>query len=127
MVEGREQINAQLSLNPLRYHRFMATKSLKTTEKRSRKTFEIDVDAKEAVDLATYTTHENVFLFVPNLIGYARVILAALALYYMPYHPWTCTLLYGTSSLLDAADGYAARALGQTSSFGAVLDMIVDR
>ena len=59
--------------------------------------------------------------------GYARVILAAFALYYMPYHPRYCTLLYGASSLLDAADGYAARKLGQTSQFGAVLDMIVDR
>lgn len=45
----------------------------------------------------------------------------------MPYHPRYCTLLYGASSLLDAADGYAARKLGQASQFGAVLDMIVDR
>jgi hypothetical protein len=36
-------------------------------------------------------------------------------------------LLYGASSLLDAADGYAARALNQTSEFGAVLDMVTDR
>ena len=59
--------------------------------------------------------------------GYARVILAALALYYMPFHPRYCTLLYGASTLLDAADGYAARTLKQASQFGAVLDMIVDR
>lgn len=36
-------------------------------------------------------------------------------------------LLYGASSLLDAADGYAARALNQSSEFGAVLDMVTDR
>ncbi|KAJ2936718.1 hypothetical protein H1R20_g377, partial [Candolleomyces eurysporus] len=86
------------------------------------------VDAKQAVDLATAQTYsENVFLFVPNLIGYARVILAGLALHYMSYHPKYCTLAYGISCLLDAVDGHAARALGQTSKFGAVLDMVTDR
>lgn len=36
-------------------------------------------------------------------------------------------MLYGVSCLLDAIDGHAARLLGQTSRFGAVLDMITDR
>ena len=45
----------------------------------------------------------------------------------MAYHPKYCTLLYGISCLLDAVDGPAARALGQTSKFGAVLDMVTDR
>lgn len=106
------------------------------------------VDAKEAVDLATAQTYsENVFLFVPNLIGmsdpleprtsrfnvwcawlgYARVILAGLSLHFMSYHPKYCTLAYSISCLLDAVDGQAARALGQTSKFGAVLDMVTDR
>ncbi|KAI0928567.1 hypothetical protein AcW1_005771 [Taiwanofungus camphoratus] len=86
------------------------------------------VDAKVAVDLATAQTYsENVFLFVPNLIGYSRIILAGMALYFMSYHPKYCTLAYCFSCLLDAADGYAARALGQSSKFGAVLDMVTDR
>ncbi|GBE82001.1 phosphatidylinositol synthase [Sparassis latifolia] len=86
------------------------------------------VDAKVAVDLATAQTYsENVFLFVPNLIGYSRVVLAAMALHYMNYHPKYCTLAYTVSCLLDAFDGHAARALGQTSKFGAVLDMVTDR
>jgi len=84
------------------------------------------VDAKQAVDLAT-AQPENVFLFVPNLIGYTRIILAGLSLHYMSYHPKYCTLLYSLSCLLDAVDGHAARALGQTSKFGAVLDMVTDR
>ncbi|OCF36219.1 CDP-diacylglycerol-inositol 3-phosphatidyltransferase [Kwoniella heveanensis BCC8398] len=84
-------------------------------------------DPKYAVDLATTTVDENVFLFVPNLIGYTRVITAAAALYYIPSHPKACTALYATSALLDAVDGQAARALGQTSKFGAVLDMVTDR
>ncbi|KAI6028794.1 phosphatidylinositol synthase [Pisolithus orientalis] len=86
------------------------------------------VDAKVAVDLATAQSYtENVFFFVPNLIGYTRVILAGLSLHFMSYHPRYCTLLYGISCLLDAVDGLAARALGQTSKFGAVLDMVTDR
>lgn len=84
-------------------------------------------DPKYAVDLATTTVDENVFLFVPNLIGYTRVLTAAAALVYMPVHPKMCALLYSISCLLDAVDGQAARALGQTSKFGAVLDMVTDR
>jgi len=71
--------------------------------------------------------NENVYLFVPNIIGYVRVLTAALSFYYMPNHPRMCFVLYAISCLLDAVDGQAARALGQTSKFGAVLDMVVDR
>jgi len=86
------------------------------------------VDPNFALDLATAQTYsENVFLFVPNLIGYTRVLLAGLSLHFMSYHPKYCTLLYVVSCLLDAVDGQAARALNQTSKFGAVLDMVTDR
>ncbi|KAI5122056.1 hypothetical protein M0805_006040 [Coniferiporia weirii] len=86
------------------------------------------VDAKHAVDLATAQTYsENVFLFVPNLIGYTRVILAAVSLHFMSFHPKYSTIAYCVSCLLDAFDGPAARALNQTSKFGAVLDMVTDR
>jgi len=95
--------------------------------KRRRAAVEV-VDAKIAVDLATAQSYsENVFLFVPNLIGYTRIILAAASLHWMSYHPKYCTLAYGVSCLLDAVDGHAARALGQASKFGAVLDMVTDR
>lgn len=72
-------------------------------------------------------TDENIFLFIPNLIGYSRVVLALASLYYMPLHPRTCSLLYSVSCLLDALDGYAARAYKQSTKFGAVLDMVTDR
>lgn len=86
------------------------------------------VDAKEAVDLATAQTYkENVFLFIPNLIGYTRIILAAVSMHYMSYHPKYCTIAYCISCLLDAVDGPVARARGETSKFGAVLDMVTDR
>ncbi|KAI1316383.1 CDP-diacylglycerol-inositol 3-phosphatidyltransferase [Mortierella claussenii] len=72
------------------------------------------------------TLDENVFLFIPNLIGYTRIILAAGALYYMPVHPKTCMLMYSISCLLDAVDGQAARYYDQCSKFGAILDMVTD-
>jgi len=85
------------------------------------------VEPQYALDLATTTVDENVFLFYPNLIGYSRVILAGVSLYYMPTNPNTCFVTYGLSCLLDAVDGQVARAFGQTSKFGAVLDMVTDR
>ncbi|ORZ22571.1 CDP-alcohol phosphatidyltransferase-domain-containing protein [Absidia repens] len=70
---------------------------------------------------------DNVFLFVPNIIGYTRIILAALSFHYMPIHPKACVVLYSISCLLDAVDGNAARYFNQCSRFGAVLDMVTDR
>ncbi|PKY09164.1 hypothetical protein P168DRAFT_278670 [Aspergillus campestris IBT 28561] len=70
---------------------------------------------------------ENVFLFAPNLIGYFRIVLAIASLYYMPLHPRTCSILYSVSCLLDALDGYAARYFKQSTTYGAVLDMVTDR
>ncbi|CDH54351.1 phosphatidylinositol synthase [Lichtheimia corymbifera JMRC:FSU:9682] len=70
---------------------------------------------------------DNVFLYIPNIIGYTRIILASAALYYMPWHPKVCTILYCISCLLDAVDGNAARYFDQCSKFGAVLDMVTDR
>ncbi|KAL2003202.1 hypothetical protein VTN02DRAFT_4702 [Thermoascus thermophilus] len=82
---------------------------------------------KEVSSPAPEETQENVFLFYPNLIGYSRVILAIASLYYMPLHPRTCSLLYSISCLLDALDGLAARHYNQSTTFGAVLDMVTDR
>src|SRR5690606_30348038 len=59
--------------------------------------------------------------------GYTRVVLALVSLYYMPIHPLTCFTTYAISCLLDALDGLAARALNQSTKFGAVLDMVTDR
>jgi hypothetical protein len=70
---------------------------------------------------------ETIIALLKCYPGYSRIILAGLALHYMSYHPKYCTLLYCISCLLDAVDGQAARALDQTSKFGAVLDMVTDR
>ncbi|XP_005533866.1 PREDICTED: CDP-diacylglycerol--inositol 3-phosphatidyltransferase isoform X2 [Pseudopodoces humilis] len=70
---------------------------------------------------------ENVFLFVPNLIGYARILLAAVAFWLMPTRPGPAAACYGLAGLLDAVDGHMARLLGQGSRLGAMLDMLTDR
>lgn len=59
--------------------------------------------------------------------GYSRVFLTFASLYYMPLHPRTCSFLYTVSCLLDGLDGYAARYFNQSTTFGAVLDMVTDR
>jgi len=70
---------------------------------------------------------ENIFLFVPNLIGYARIILAIFSFYYMPFDHVKATIFYVISGFLDAFDGHAARMLNQGTKFGAMLDQLTDR
>ncbi|KAJ2310338.1 phosphatidylinositol synthase 1 (CDP-alcohol phosphatidyltransferase1) [Coemansia sp. RSA 2611] len=73
-------------------------------------------------------SYHDVFWFVPNLIGYSRVVLAAMAVFGMYYeHPCLTFVSYALSELLDVADGYYARKLNQCSKFGEVLDMVTDR
>ena len=68
-----------------------------------------------------------VYFYVPNLIGYVRVVLAFVG-YGAALTDYRVTVVaYLLSQLLDAADGYAARKLGQSSTYGAVLDMVTDR
>ncbi|XP_067015366.1 CDP-diacylglycerol--inositol 3-phosphatidyltransferase [Anabrus simplex] len=72
-------------------------------------------------------TSENIFLFYPNLIGYARIILALISFYYMPSNYMVACWCYIISGLLDAFDGYAARYFNQSTKFGAILDQLTDR
>ncbi|CAM1320752.1 CDIPT (predicted) [Pycnogonum litorale] len=70
---------------------------------------------------------ENIYLFVPNIIGYGRVILAIVSFYYMPTNHVIAVWCYFLSSFLDAFDGHAARYFNQSTKFGAMLDQITDR
>ncbi|THW33049.1 CDP-diacylglycerol-inositol 3-phosphatidyltransferase PIS [Aureobasidium pullulans] len=83
--------------------------------------------AEEDVTNTSRENREDIFLFVPNLIGYARIILTVVSLYFMPVHPRRCSAIYVVSCLLDALDGWAARRSNQGTKFGAVLDMVTDR
>lgn len=82
---------------------------------------------KESTGLKALLQTNNVFLYVPNIIGYVRVVLSIVSFYFMPTHPNTTVICYLTSEFLDALDGHAARALGQCTKFGAMFDMLVDR
>lgn len=72
-------------------------------------------------------TAQHVLLYVPNLIGYSRIITMMISVYLLPSQPWNAMMYYMTSALLDAFDGWAARSLNQSSSMGAMLDMLTDR
>ena len=68
----------------------------------------------------------TVFLFIPNIIGYIRIILTVLAFSRWKDHV-RFNALYFTGFILDGADGLAARRFNQSSEFGAILDMLTDR
>ncbi|MGD1920927.1 MAG: CDP-alcohol phosphatidyltransferase family protein [Pleurocapsa sp.] len=70
----------------------------------------------------------KVFLFVPNLIGYARFIFYLVAFVSHSMGSWQlCMGFYAIAFILDEFDGRAARAYNQSSNFGAALDMVADR
>mmetsp|Transcript_14282 Transcript_14282/g.28473 ORF Transcript_14282/g.28473 Transcript_14282/m.28473 type:complete len:218 (-) Transcript_14282:306-959(-) len=69
---------------------------------------------------------DNVYLFVPNIIGYVRIITGILAFLYA--HDWRLFFgFYFISYFLDCLDGLAARKLNQATRFGQMLDMVTDR
>jgi len=59
----------------------------------------------------------NIFLFYPNLLGYARVVLGLLSFWAMHGdNPWGASFCYFLSAALDAFDGYLAREFNQSKS-----------
>jgi CDP-diacylglycerol--inositol 3-phosphatidyltransferase len=77
------------------------------------------------------TTAAHVLLFVPNLIGYFRIICTLSSFWimlHMDHQHWMIAIiLYILSFAGDLFDGMVARKLNQTSTFGSLLDMITDR
>lgn len=82
---------------------------------------------EQSVPKVNINKNENVFMFVPNLIGYARIILALASFYTMPHKPILTLSFYFMSTFLDAFDGFAARLFNQSTRFGAMLDQLTDR
>lgn len=69
---------------------------------------------------------ENVYVFIPNLIGYLRIIFGLLAFWYCD--EWAIFFwCYWASYFLDCFDGVAARYFNQATRFGQMLDMVTDR
>uniref|UniRef100_A0A3B4VIE3 CDP-diacylglycerol--inositol 3-phosphatidyltransferase n=1 Tax=Seriola dumerili TaxID=41447 RepID=A0A3B4VIE3_SERDU len=67
----------------------------------------------------------NVLLYWPNIIGYIRIGLV-FAAWRAFETPAVFVPLYSVSIALDGVDGWLARRLGQSSRFGAWLDVVVD-
>ena len=75
-------------------------------------------------------------LNLPNLITWLRILMIPLlvGVYYMP-HDWiaghdknlAATAIFSFAAITDWLDGYLARTLNQTSSFGAFLDPVADK
>ena len=75
-------------------------------------------------------TAGDVMLYIPNLIGYLRVIFTLSSITMMICHPsrWLiATVLYVSSFVGDLFDGLAARKFDQCSTYGGLLDMVTDR
>ncbi|CAN1134533.1 CDP-diacylglycerol--inositol 3-phosphatidyltransferase 1 [Linum perenne] len=69
----------------------------------------------------------SVYLYIPNIIGYVRVLMNIYAFAICFTNKRLFCLLYFISFVCDGIDGWAARKFNQVSTFGAVLDMITDR
>ncbi|KAG5547678.1 hypothetical protein RHGRI_013391 [Rhododendron griersonianum] len=69
----------------------------------------------------------SVYLYIPNIIGYIRVLLNCFAFYICSSNKQLFSVLYFISFVCDALDGWFARKFNQVSTFGAVLDMVTDR
>lgn len=71
-----------------------------------------------------FQRHSNVYAYVPNIIGYVRVLLAAAALRLAFDDVPTSLALYVLSFVCDELDGRFARMFDQCSEFGKLLDMV---
>ncbi|KAH8498109.1 hypothetical protein H0E87_017144 [Populus deltoides] len=69
----------------------------------------------------------SVYLYIPNIIGYTRVLMNCYAFAICFSNKWLFCALYFISFVCDGIDGWAARKFNQVSTFGAVLDMVTDR
>ncbi len=73
------------------------------------------------------------FLTIPTLMTWTRIVAIPLivGVFYLDLPPATCNLLatvmFVVFALTDWLDGYLARRLNQTSSFGAFLDPVADK
>jgi len=73
------------------------------------------------------------FLTVPTLLTWARIVSipAIVGVFYLDWRPENqnlfATVLFVVVALTDWLDGYLARKLNQTSSFGAFLDPVADK
>ncbi|XP_071502644.1 uncharacterized protein [Diadema antillarum] len=68
----------------------------------------------------------SVFLYVPNIIGYVRLLLVFSSCFFYSSNAILFITLYMCQTILDGVDGAVARKLKQTSAFGAWFDVVID-
>lgn len=77
--------------------------------------------------------NDRMFLTLPTLLTWARIVAIPLivGVFYLDFLPahqnLFATVLFVLVALTDWLDGYLARKLNQTSSFGAFLDPVADK
>jgi CDP-diacylglycerol--inositol 3-phosphatidyltransferase len=67
-----------------------------------------------------------VVLYIPNLLGYARIFSALVGLHISSTHPVLAIWIWLGSASLDLIDGILARRLNQCSQLGIFLDIVAD-
>ena len=73
------------------------------------------------------------FLTIPTIMTWTRIVAIPLivGVFYLPLEPASrnliATVMFVVFALTDWLDGYLARVLNQTSSFGAFLDPVADK
>jgi phosphatidylglycerophosphate synthase len=67
-----------------------------------------------------------VLLYAPNIVCYARVVLAFVGLHFSVSNPRRAIVMWTIASVFDWLDGILARWLNQSSSFGVFLDIAAD-
>ena len=96
---------------------------------------EVEAYDDDEVDITDITEDEvdrilsnwPVALFIPNLLGYLRIVLSFIGLNYaLQSQPNIALNIWIVAALLDCIDGMAARILNQCSEFGVLLDVIAD-
>lgn len=67
-------------------------------------------------------------LTIPNIVTFIRlIILPFILIYFVKGYNWVAFLLLLIAGLTDVVDGFLARRLNQTTSFGRILDPVVDK
>jgi len=74
-----------------------------------------------------FERHRLIPVYIPNIIGYLRIICTTVAIALAFSHPGSMLVFYFVSFVFDELDGRFARLFSQQSTFGAVLDMVTDR
>lgn len=65
-----------------------------------------------------FERHDRVLLFIPNVIGYARLTLMLISFYLAKTDPTKTVVLYLLSFICDELDGRFARMFDQCTEFG---------